>query len=221
MKTEVIMYRPFLTFQVRQMSKCEFLNCNDALKAVNVIRIANGKSEKRLDKFFENDHSEYLEALCKYLNQDNILIPQKNGELKPTDLIIVKKGRYGGTWLHPYYYTKFARWLSPEFEAAVDIWITDNLLMFRNNGGDSFKFLNRILDSKFEIGSKYWEYAKVAKFVQITVFGHEGNDLWNFANQEQLAKRERILIEIEAAAKYGNFSSLDDLLDSVEISINK
>ncbi len=215
MKTEVIMYRPFLHFQVRQMSQSQFLNCNDALKAVNAIRLENGLSEKRLDKFFENDQSEYLNALCKYLNEERFLNTPKSGELQPSDLIKIKRGKYGGTWMHPYYYTKFARWLSPEFEALVDIWVTDNLLMFRNASGDSFKQLNRTLDLTFNIGEKFWEYAKVAKFVQIRVFGEEDNERWNIATHDELRQRDRLLIEIESAAKYGSFYDVAELLEAI------
>lgn len=44
-----------------------------------------------------------------------------------TELIIAKKGRYGGTWGHPKVAVKFARWLSVEFEVWCDLMI-DNIL---------------------------------------------------------------------------------------------
>ncbi len=156
MKTNQIMHRPFLHFTVRQYHKTGFMNCNDALAAVNFTRLEKGLSEKRIYDFFQTDHSEYLEALCKYLNSEGIL------NFKPSDMIMVKRGRSGGTWLYPYYYTKYARWLSPEFEAMVDVWVTDNLLIFRDNGGDAYKEMCKVLDMKFDIGKKGWEYAKVA-----------------------------------------------------------
>lgn len=80
---EVIVSRPFLNFHIRQMSKTEFLNCNDALKAVNERRLSQGKPEKRLGHFFENDNFEYTEALCKYLNEN------RNPEILP-----IKKKRF-------------------------------------------------------------------------------------------------------------------------------
>lgn len=215
MKTEVIRHRPFLNFSVRQYHKTGFMNCNDALAAVNEVRLGNGFAEKRIDKFFENDHSEYLVALCKYLNSESFSNTPKSGDLKPADLVKVKRGRYGGTWLHPYYYTKFARWLSPEFEAMVDIWVSDNLLFLRDSGGDAFKRVNRKLDMKFDIGSKHWEYAKVAKLTAKRVLGNETPDQWNFADRDQLHERDRFLYKLEYAAEYGNFQSIDDLIKAV------
>ena len=215
MKTEVIMYRPFLNFTVRQYHKSAFMNCNDALAAVNEVRLSKGLAEKRLDKFFENDHSEYLTALCKYLNSEDKLNTPKSGEIKPSDLIIIKKGRSGGTWLHPYYYTKFARWLSPEFEAMVDIWVSDNLLFLRDSGGEAFKRVNRCLDLKFSIGNKSWEYAKVAKLTAQRILGTDTPDQWNFASRERLHERDRFLCKLEYAAEFGNFQSVDDLLSAV------
>ena len=215
MKTNQIMHRPFLNFTVRQMHKTGFLNCNDALAAVNEVRLAKGLSEKRLYDFFQTDHSEYLIALCKYLNSNKNLINEFSRELEPADLIIVKKGKTGGTWLYPYYFTKFARWLSPEFEAMVDIWVSDNLLFYRDTGGEAYKEMCHVLDMKFNIGDKGWEYAKVARRIAYKVFGTEDPNQWNFGNQESQYKRETLQRRVISAVEFGNFRTIDDVINVI------
>jgi hypothetical protein len=215
MKTNQIMHRPFLHFTVRQMHKTGFLNCNDALAAVNEVRLKQGKSPKQLQDFFKSDHSEYLVALCKYLNTDRKIIHEFSHELKPADMIIVKKGKYGGTWLYPYYYTKFARWLSPEFEAMVDVWVTDNLLMFRDNVADAYKEMCKVLDMQFNIGDKGWEYARVAKRIAYKVFGTADPEQWNFGNQEKQHQREQLQRRVITALEFGNFKTIDDVINII------
>ena len=97
----------------------------------------------------------------------------------------------------------------------VDIWVADNLLFFRDASGDAYKEVNKILDMKFNIGNKGWEYAKVAKFVSKRVFGNDKPGQWNFAEQNQLERRKELTQRIANAAEFGNFTNIDDVLKSV------
>ncbi len=238
MKTEVILPRPFLDFTVRQKSKCGFFSINDAIKAINARRKSEGKSERRIDKFFEIDHSEYLEELCKFINSDEYLIadilygkseikPLENqlfqdtpisGYVKPVDLKQVSKASKGdraGTWLQAFYFIKLVRWADPRFEAMVDIWLADNLLYHRNISGDAFNQTNRVLDTTFDVGSQAWIYKAIAKLVAKRVTGSEDANQWNTATKEQLWERTALLNRIENACEFGNFSSVHDLLKRV------
>ena len=218
MKTEVIMHRPFFDSTIRQMSKTEFFCATDITKVYNQIRIAEEKTPKELKHYFQNISSiEFMQELCNELNRQG-KSKGKNSSFyfKPSDLKVVKRGKHNkGTWLHPYLFVDYAMWLSPKFRAKIVIWVTDNLLMFRNSSGDAYKQTNKVLDLKFNIGKKFWEYAKVAKFVQERIFGEEDNERWNIATQEELHQRDRLLIEIESAAKFGRFENVSELLEAI------
>lgn len=86
---------------------------------------------KRLDNFFSLKRTQqYIQAVAKQKG----LIPCNPSDLNPTnqwelnpfdpaaypDLIRARRGRYGGTWLHPDLMVCFARFISLEFEIWCD-----------------------------------------------------------------------------------------------------
>ncbi|WP_426344239.1 KilA-N domain-containing protein [Pseudoduganella sp. R-32] len=82
----------------------------------NATEVAK-RFDKRLDNWLANDETQaYLSALGAALNTWN-----------SRDLIRVKRGRYGGTWLHPKLAVAFARWLDIRFAVWCDMQI-DNIL---------------------------------------------------------------------------------------------
>jgi SOS response regulatory protein OraA/RecX len=219
MKTNQIMHRPFLNFTVRQMHKTGFINATDVTEIYNRIRTAEGKAPKRLTQYFENkDTAEFMTELCHELNLQG---KSKGGDscfslLNPSDLKIIKRGKdNSGTWLHPYLFVDYAMWLNPKFRAKVVIWISDNLLFYRDSGGEAYKEMCHALDMKFGIGKKYWEYAKVARRIAYKVFGTEDIDQWNYGSQESQYKRETLQRRVISAVEFGNFRTVDDVINVI------
>lgn len=67
---------------------------------------------KQLAHYLENQTTKaFLEALC-----ENIGIPIFN-------LAQVKRGRYGGTWVHPQIAINLGQWCSPQFAVLVSQWV--------------------------------------------------------------------------------------------------
>lgn len=66
------------------------------------------------------ESKEYIDALIT-ISQGNLNTGKSR--IKESDLIITKKGKYGGTWLHNDLALQFARWLSPVFAVQLDQWI--------------------------------------------------------------------------------------------------
>jgi len=232
MKTEVILHRPFGESSVRQMSKCGFICATDITEIYNVTRPKEGKEPKQMQDFFElKDTCEFLSELCNELNGNKLSkhgdyhvssnancdsVLEESESWTPDMLKFVKRGKENaGTWFHPALFIAYAMWLSPKFKAKVVIWVSDHLLYFRNQSGDAFRECNRVLDLKFNIGNKYWEYARVADFVSERVFGLPVQDRWNEATEEELRKRDRLLQEIVSASKYGSFVSVGHLLGAI------
>jgi hypothetical protein len=68
---------------------------------------------RRVDFWIKTKETkEYIEALCRHLNTS-----------KRRDLIRTKRGRNGGTWMHPRLAVPFARWCSPDFGVWCDLQI--------------------------------------------------------------------------------------------------
>ena len=94
----------------------------------NATEIAEAHG-KRLDNFFALKRTQdYLMALEKQANNGEtlpVLNPLDSRDLKslakrhPT-FIKTRRGKYGGTWLHPDLMVCFARWISIEFEVWCD-----------------------------------------------------------------------------------------------------
>ena len=68
----------------------------------NATEIAEAHG-KRLDKFWEREETrEYLDALCEILNTPKTGDLEKPFSLKDYSTFIkTRRGKYGGTWLHP------------------------------------------------------------------------------------------------------------------------
>lgn len=74
---------------------------------------AAAKFGKRLDHWFETQETrDYITALCHILNTRN-----------SGDFIKTRRGKHGGTWLHPKLGVVFARWLDVNFAVWCDLQI--------------------------------------------------------------------------------------------------
>lgn len=131
---------------------------------------------KRVQHWLDNKEThEYIEKL----NSRN------SGDLNigKSDIIETRKGRNGGTWLHPKLAVVFARWLSVDFAIWCDEQI-DKIIhgeresvdwgMMRHASKSSNKVANEILQMvRNEQGkeTKHFHYANEAKLVNFALTG--------------------------------------------------
>jgi len=107
--------------------------------------------KKRFAKWYENDSTkELIKELIKELE-----IKYPNSDIKTIDS---KKGRYGGSWVHPDLAVHLAQWISPRFAIQVSRWVRELLLFGKVELGDE--------KSTQELEEKYQE--KVDK-LQLTL----------------------------------------------------
>jgi hypothetical protein len=177
MKTPVIMVRDFGDLSIRQESKYQFFNATDLLNAYNK---AHGE-DKRMQNYLDNESTKrYLNALTA----DESLNSSKESELGDS-FITSKRGKFGGTWMHPYLFIDFAMWLSPEFKVTVIRWVYDNLIKLRNECGDTFKEVNETLFEN-KPNTPPFEYANEARMINKLVFGSSDKGQRNLASEQQL-----------------------------------
>jgi hypothetical protein len=59
---------------------------------------------------------------------DDKTVPCLNGNIFPfkkIEVVVVEKGRYGGSWVHPDLAVQIAQWLSPTFALKVSKWVRE------------------------------------------------------------------------------------------------
>lgn len=207
MKSSVIMYRPMGEVDIRQDTKSEFFNANDLLDSYN----ATSKSKKYIYHYLANDATKrYMHALLRE-EIDNT----RNCVYSETDIISTKRGKNGGTWLHPYLFVDFAMWLSPEFKVTVIKWVYDNLIKFRIEAGDSFKEVN---DALFNAApnSPPFVYSNEAKMINKLVFGSPDRGQRNDATEKQLAllkalQKADVKLIVQGFDYYDRYEKLRDI----------
>lgn len=176
MKTSVIMIRAMDGVNIRQDSLSKFFNANDLI----VIYNEKNNSNKRVQDYFDNEATKrFMEVLL----QSEI---ENSADRREFEIVKTKRGKNGGTWMHPYLFIDFAMWLSPEFKVTVLRWVYDNLIKLRIEAGDSFKEVNESLFNDAP-NSPPFVYSNEAKMINKLVFGSPDRGQRNDATEEQLA----------------------------------
>lgn len=182
MKTAVIMERDLYGSVIRQNSKSQMFNGNDLLKVCNESRKLRGLSEKQIGNYMVNDSTkELIDTLCI---QENIA---------ESDAVLTKRGKYGGTWMHPVVMIDFAMWLSPEIKVRILGWVIDGLINARDESGESFKSAMSSLSRSFPLeADKPNFYHAVARQIAEACRVGSDKDKWQRASENQLTLRDSI-----------------------------
>jgi len=199
MKTEVMMKRELDGHVITQSSKNGYFNANEFLSIANKVRLEAGLPVTSLNSYFSSTH--YKEIAQSMKTQENV---------DEEDLKIVRRGKYGGTHLHPYVFLDFALWASPSFRLKVIKWLYDALIDLRNAGGDAFKEANFALTQNFKNIDK-WTYADCATMVKDYI----GVDNWEKATEDQLEKRKKLCDAIKYMSHSNGFNRAQDLVRHV------
>lgn len=176
MKTEQIMERDLHGVVVRQSTKNAYFNANDLLDLFNRTKNEN----KRLETFLSTKGTkQYINSIIQDYQNNS-----KTGELGFQPLYS-KRGKHGGTWMHPYLFIDFAMWLSPEFKLTCVKWIYDKLISVRIESGDTFKEVNHALFMQKPNRAPH-DYANEARMINKLVFGDPSGGQRNKATEKQL-----------------------------------
>jgi hypothetical protein len=175
METEVIVKRPLLGMEIRQKSKSGYFNANDLLNVGNRWRIEQGLQIFNYQTWaLSSSTTEFLTQLEKHIGE------------KP---IISKRGKTGERWMHPYAFIDLALRLSPTLKIEVYAWLSDELLKYRNNSGDSYK---KMCGALWLNATNKGDFAKDMVKVAVFIRDNIGVKNWQLATKEQLEKRDKI-----------------------------
>lgn len=174
MITEVVMKRELFGREISQRSQTEFFSATDLVRAGNAWRRSVDMQDFDMHDWFSlKGTKEFIESLEK-----------KFGKVK-----ISGKGRGQHTWVHPYLFIDMALAISPELKIEVYSWITDFLLKYRNESGDSYKKMAGAIFNKIDNKSKFSLYiSDVADNIREKI----GVENWQVATEDQLETRNKI-----------------------------
>lgn len=179
MKTNQVLTRPMGQFNVEQRTKDGMFNATALMSQWN----ASSGDKKEVTKFFENDNTkEFINALMEEEN----LNTQNSAYLK-------SRGKYGGTWMHPILFIKFAMWLNPRFEVQVIKFVYDQLIMYRNNAGDAYRELGAAVQTIVPNDFMTKAMSKVGEALNWIIFGSHEKMLRNKSDESTM----RELFELE------------------------
>ena len=137
-----------------------------------------------------------------------------------------KRGKYGGTWVHPLIFVDFLMWISPEFHYAGLKLIYDNVIKYRDAGGNSFRKVNAALLDNGYIKSGF-EYSQLAKEVgqrcnAPTLVEDKPNGKqkikydWNSASQDILEKRDELQTKLVGLINLKIMPDVRAIIESID-----
>lgn len=178
MKTVQIMERQFKDGVIRQNHKNGWFNATDLIQVANRYRQQIGLDKKMIADYLKTNSTK--EFIKEILDRENISLAFES-----------KKGKGGGTWVHPLILIDIAMWLSPEFKYDAMKWLEDRLIQNRDLSGDSYKKLAGYLKSRTDIipiAKLGIVMPKIARYIkeQLKV------DDWNKADEIVLQQRDAI-----------------------------
>ncbi len=187
MQTEVVMKRELLGKTIRQRSKSEYLSGTDLVAIGNKWRSDNGFSEFNMSVWLKTSGTkEFIAEL------------QKGCEEK---VVIIGRGRSGGTWMHPLLFIDMALAIHPKLKVEMYSWLKDSLLADRNNSGDSYKLMTGSLYLNHHNKALFGKYiAGVAKKIREHCGVGEGKDDWQNVDAAQLKERDTVQTMISRIA---------------------
>lgn len=185
MKTNNVLTRPMGSFTVLQRTKDGFFNATDLLRQWNF----SNDMQKQMSHYTNNSSTE------EYINT---IISKE--ELKERNSVLLQsRGKTGGTWMHPMLFIDFAMWLNPSFKYEVIRFVSDELILLRDQAGENYKKLSAAVASIMPKDKMPDVMQRLSKSMNIIVFGTHEHEIRNkrgvVGSMRELAQLENTLTE--------------------------
>ena len=197
MKTNVVMTRKMGNFDIFQRTEDGMFNATSLLSQWNKKRgLSRGKE---VNDFLKIDKTKEFIAEVELRENHNT-----------NKIVLSKKGKNGGTWLHPLVFIDFAMWLNPSFKYDVLKFVYDELIKQRHDAGDNYISLSASGQKL-----KGYDYREVAIALQWIVFGKKGKELRQSATQDQLKELNDLQTKLSFAIDMGYITSYQQLISEL------
>lgn len=199
MKTSVKMVRKMGNIDVFQRTKDSYFDATSLLKQWNK---SNKKTKEIKDYLSNKATNEFIEELQKdeeFLNRGN-------------SPYYSRRGKNGGTWMHPYLFIDFAMWINPGFKVKVIRFVYDELIKNRHSAGDNYVSLSASGQKL-----KGYNFSEVAIALNWIVFGKKGKNLRQSATPEQLSELAELERNLSYSIDFGDINSYKQLLGRLRL----
>jgi hypothetical protein len=220
MKTNVVMKRPFVGFDVLQRTSDGYFEANDFLNEWSARN--KDKGRRRLNEFL---NSPKTKSFIETIESEEFSEMRKTDELENQVVIKIKPktlsngGRVrGAVWMHPLLFIDFAMYLNPKFKYKVLKFVYDEMILYRKKAADSYKKLSEavydLLDrDKFRMQVVMSEIAIAINYV---VFNNHYKEIRNDKGTEEMMKE---LHSVEERLTYlitnGYVKSTDEIIKAL------
>lgn len=165
MQTNKVINIPFMGTTIQQQTEGGLIDISVIVDIVNAKRLKQGKEEKRVNDYFENNQAqEYLSALVedmrlKELTRNSasvqvieIIDEQRKitiKELKGLRLYKDTRGKYAGTWFTPLLAIDIVGWLDAEIRLNFNKIVMQQLFQYRIDMSNNIRKLTDLIVEKF------------------------------------------------------------------------
>lgn len=188
MVTVQIMERKFRDGVIRQNHKTGWFNATDLLQVANQYRLQIGLDKRFIADYLKNDSTK--EFIKTILDREDL-----------SKAYEAKKGKGGGTWVHPLLLIDIAMWLSPDFKYEAMTWLEDRLIQNRDLSGNSFKKMALSVARYYgnEVAKAGISIPRIAKKIKDKL----KVDDWNKTTEAKLKQRDEIQKNISLMLRAG------------------
>lgn len=144
----------------------------------------------------------------KVIVSEEILHGQNSAYVKSR----ASRGQNAGTWMHPLLFIDFAMWLNPKFKLNVIEFVSDELIRYRNEAGDTYKALSAAIYPLVGKADMPKTMASIAKAMNFVVYNNHEAQLRNKQADELLLKELcELQKDITKLINFGFINSIDQI----------
>lgn len=193
MKTDQLMTVSLMSGEFQIYHNSAMGDLSELFKLGNTQRMIEGKTSINLSQFLKQERTlEFIDVVCQERALEKEEVVQKKG-----------RGKNSRFYAQLHFLIYSAEALSPAFHYwLIDLFISEQILTIRDRGGNDFKALNALIDTKIpeRVGKNnmglYIHTAKILKgkiFSNVDLSNYTGrNNIWNskHATPQALNKRD-------------------------------
>ncbi len=183
-------------FNVTQRTNDSFFNATELLTQWNNY---SGMQKQMIHFMDNNSTKEFIQLL-----ESEVQTKERNY------VVMQKRGKNGGTWMHPYLFIDFAMWINPKFKLDVIRFVYDQLIQYRHLAGDNYRGLTSAVQRFSNVN-----YSTLAKGLNYIVFDKHEENLRQKATQEQLNQLTEIQKQLAFSIDMGYIKSFDELINEM------
>ncbi len=215
MKTDQLMTISLMHGEIHIYHNTAMGDLSELFKLGNFQRMVEGKKAINQSQFLKQERTlAFIDVICRERNITREEVIKRVG-----------RGRNSKFYAQLHFLIFCAEALSPTFHyKVIDLFISEKILTVRDMGGDDFKKLNSLIDTKIpdRVGkNNRWLYIYTAKVlrgkifpdVDLSKFTNSKNNIWNskYATPEALNRRDDYekkmitLLEMNAVDSWESF----------------